>query len=207
MSPTKFFFLQPFIILHPASRIVGKQLPEEPKARSASKPKPLHLMEMLDNSINWIEIPVTDFDRAKKFYSTIYDYEMPETFVRDVRMGFLLYEQKEHRVGGAICQGQLYKPSSTGVIPYLNGGGDLRHRTRSRREGGRKNPSAKNLHRRRTWLRSLHHRHRRQQDCAAFEEVDSPAPHAGLHADAGCPMQDDHAVEGLEIVGLNQQVM
>ena len=82
-------------------------------------------MEMLDNAINWIEIPVADFDRAKKFYSTIYDYDMPETFVRDVRMGFLLYEQKEHRVGGAICQGQLYKPSSTGVIPYLNGGSDL----------------------------------------------------------------------------------
>jgi uncharacterized protein len=82
-------------------------------------------MEMLDNSINWVEIPVSDFDRAKKFYSTIYDYEMPETFVRDVRMGFLLYEQKEHRVGGAICHGQQYKSSATGVIPYLNGGSDL----------------------------------------------------------------------------------
>ena len=82
-------------------------------------------MEMLDNSINWFEIPVTDFDRAKKFYSTIYDYEMPETFVRDVRMGFLLYEQKEHRVGGAICQGKQHKPSATGVLPYLNGGSDL----------------------------------------------------------------------------------
>lgn len=29
-------------------------------------------MEMLDNSITWFEIPVTDFDRAKKFYMTIY---------------------------------------------------------------------------------------------------------------------------------------
>ena len=30
------------------------------------------------NSINWFEIPVTDFDRAKKFYETIYDAEIME---------------------------------------------------------------------------------------------------------------------------------
>jgi uncharacterized protein len=82
-------------------------------------------MEMLDNSITWFEIPVSDFERAKKFYSSIYDYEMPETSVGDVRMGFLLYEQLEHRVGGAICQGKQHVPSATGVLPYLNGGNDL----------------------------------------------------------------------------------
>jgi uncharacterized protein len=82
-------------------------------------------MEMLDNSINWIEIPVVDFDRAKKFYSAIYDYEMPETMVGPTRMGFLLYEQKEGRVGGAICKGQGYLPSQQGSLAYLNGGKDL----------------------------------------------------------------------------------
>ncbi len=80
---------------------------------------------MLDNSINWIEIPVTDFERARKFYSAIYDYEMPETLAGPTRMGFLPYEQKEGRVGGAICQGQGYVPSQQGALPYLNGGKDL----------------------------------------------------------------------------------
>lgn len=82
-------------------------------------------MEILDNSITWIEIPVSDFDRALKFYSSIYDYEMPHITSGAVRMGFLLYEQKEHRVGGAICQGPGYVPSQTGVLAYLNGGADL----------------------------------------------------------------------------------
>lgn len=80
---------------------------------------------MLDNAINWVEIPVRDFDRARKFYSAIYDYEMFETLVRGTRMGFLPYEQKEHRVGGAICFGKDYVPSSQGTLPYLNGGADL----------------------------------------------------------------------------------
>lgn len=83
------------------------------------------IMEMLDNAINWVEIPVIDFDRAKKFYSKIYDYEMPETMVGATRMGFLLYEQKEGRVGGAICKGEQYVPSRQGALPYLNGGNDL----------------------------------------------------------------------------------
>ena len=82
-------------------------------------------MEKLDNAINWIEIPVENFDRAKKFYAAIYDYEMPETNVGPTRMGFLPYEQKEGRVGGAICQGPGYQPSQQGSLPYLNGGADL----------------------------------------------------------------------------------
>ena len=31
-------------------------------------------MEMLQNAVNWLEIPVLNFDRAKLFYSTIYDF-------------------------------------------------------------------------------------------------------------------------------------
>jgi predicted enzyme related to lactoylglutathione lyase len=82
-------------------------------------------MEMFDNSITWFEIPVTDFERAKKFYSAIYDYQMPDMQMGPVRMGFLLYEQEQHRVGGAICLGPGYVPSQQGVLAYLNGGADL----------------------------------------------------------------------------------
>lgn len=82
-------------------------------------------MEMLTNSINWFEIPVLDFDRAKKFYSTIYDYDMPEAQMGPVRMGFFLCEQKENAVGGAICFGEGYEPTQKGPKVYLNGGSDL----------------------------------------------------------------------------------
>ena len=36
-------------------------------------------MEKMINSIDWFEIPVLNFDRAKEFYSRIYNYEMTET--------------------------------------------------------------------------------------------------------------------------------
>ena len=28
------------------------------------------------NALNWFEIPVSDFERSKKFYETIFDYQM-----------------------------------------------------------------------------------------------------------------------------------
>ncbi len=84
-------------------------------------------MEMNTHAINWFEIPVTDFKRAKKFYSAIFDYEMPEMEMGPVTMGMLLYDQNAGGVGGAICYGDGYEPSDKGPKIYLNGGSDLNH--------------------------------------------------------------------------------
>jgi predicted enzyme related to lactoylglutathione lyase len=82
-------------------------------------------MEMFKNAITWAEIPVSDFNRAKKFYSTIYDYEMPEVMMGPNRMGFLLFDQANGGIGAAIAQGESYEPSHKGVKVYLNGGNNL----------------------------------------------------------------------------------
>jgi predicted enzyme related to lactoylglutathione lyase len=82
-------------------------------------------MEMMHHAVSWIEIPVTDFDRAKKFYSAIYDYEMPEMSMGAVKMGFLLHDREKGGIGAAIAIGEIYKPSGNGVKLYLNGGADL----------------------------------------------------------------------------------
>lgn len=82
-------------------------------------------MEKFINSANWFEIPVLNFERAKGFYSRIYDYEMMETVMNSGRMGFLPMIPESQGVGGAIVQGKDYIPTSMGVKIYLNGGSDL----------------------------------------------------------------------------------
>ncbi len=82
-------------------------------------------MEKMTNSINWVEIPVLNFERAKHFYSKIYNYEMYEETIAGCRMGFLPMERDSNGVGGAIVQGQGYVPSSLGAKVYLNGGQNL----------------------------------------------------------------------------------
>ena len=82
-------------------------------------------MEMMQHAISWFEIPVVDFDRAKRFYSAIYDYKMPELTMGQIRMGFLLHDQEGGGIGGAIVSGDGTVPSQPGVRIYLNGGSDL----------------------------------------------------------------------------------
>lgn len=82
-------------------------------------------MEMLHNAISWFEIPVNEFERAKKFYSAIYEYDMPEMVMGTTRMGFLLHDQQKGGIGGAIVHGLEHVPSKDGPKVYLNGGEDL----------------------------------------------------------------------------------
>ena len=82
-------------------------------------------MEMLHHAVNWVEIPVSDFERAKKFYSTIYDYEMPEMMMGPNRMGFLLFDRMNGGIGAAIVQGEGYVPSPNGVKVYLSAGSGM----------------------------------------------------------------------------------
>lgn len=83
-------------------------------------------MEMTKNAIAWVEIPVIDLDRAKKFYETIFDFEMPVIDMGPIKMGMLLYDQEGGGVGGALCHGEGYQPSGeNGSKVYLNGGDDL----------------------------------------------------------------------------------
>ena len=82
-------------------------------------------MEKMTNSINWFEIPVLNFEQAKEFYSRIYNYEMTESNLDAIRMGFLPYDADSKGVGGAIVQGNGFIPSALGVKIYLNGGKNL----------------------------------------------------------------------------------
>lgn len=76
------------------------------------------------NAINWFEIPVLNFERAKQFYSHILDYEMQEMLVNTSRMAFLPSDP-ELGVGGAIVQDEGCIPTALGTRVYLNGGNDL----------------------------------------------------------------------------------
>ena len=79
----------------------------------------------MTNSINWFEIPVTDFARAKKFYETLFSMEVMEMPHPIYKYGMLPADMQNGGVGGGIVQGEGFEPSTKGTIVYLNGGEDL----------------------------------------------------------------------------------
>jgi uncharacterized protein len=78
-----------------------------------------------ENSLNWFEISVSDIDRAKKFYETIFDITMVESEMMGMKMAFFPYESGNGKASGGLVQSQMHKPSVDGVKLYLNGNPDL----------------------------------------------------------------------------------
>lgn len=80
---------------------------------------------IMTHAINWFEIPVNDFERAKKFYETLMDAEISEMPLPGGRYGILPSDWQNGGVGGGIVWSEGCQPSNTGTIVYLNGGEDL----------------------------------------------------------------------------------
>ncbi len=81
----------------------------------------------MKNAINWFEIPVTDYTRAKQFYATVMaveitDHHMPE---QQVKYGMFPYDNDNNAVGGGLIESAESKPTTDGPTLYLNGGEDL----------------------------------------------------------------------------------
>lgn len=72
------------------------------------------------NTLNWFEIPVTDMDRAKKFYETVFDIKMTDLDLGpELKMS--LFPDPHGGVGGALClHSDFYHPGYQGPLVYLN---------------------------------------------------------------------------------------
>lgn len=78
------------------------------------------------NAISWFEIPVSDINRAQKFYETIFDFNMIPLDLPNIKMRMFPLEDMMG-VGGSLCDSNgFHKPSSTdGPLLYLNANPDV----------------------------------------------------------------------------------
>ena len=75
------------------------------------------------HALNWFEIPVTNFTRAKSFYEKVLGITIEPMTMGPIMMGMLSSDPTA--VGGAIVHGEDGSPSKNGTLVYLNGGDDL----------------------------------------------------------------------------------
>ena len=76
------------------------------------------------NAVNWFELYVTDFNRAKKFYETTLKTSLQESQMEGCQMGIFPCDQK-NGIGGAITKMRGMTGGAGGTIVYLNVEGDL----------------------------------------------------------------------------------
>lgn len=80
-------------------------------------------MSATRHALNWFEIPVTDYARAKAFYEAVLGLSIQTMEMGGTTMGMLSTDPEA--VGGALVQGEGAVPSTQGTLVYLNGGDDL----------------------------------------------------------------------------------
>ncbi|MCT4625097.1 MAG: VOC family protein [Schleiferiaceae bacterium] len=78
----------------------------------------------MKNAISWFEIPVVEFDRAKTFYESVLNAEMPVMEMGEAISAFFPADLQEG-IGGCIIKTDGHEPNANGVLVYLNGGDDL----------------------------------------------------------------------------------
>ncbi|MFT4153494.1 VOC family protein [Parafilimonas sp.] len=77
------------------------------------------------NVITWFEIPVSDIDRAKKFYETILDIEMVKRADGNDEAVFFPFnpgvvQATSGRVTGILSKTARNNPSGNGTVVYIN---------------------------------------------------------------------------------------
>ena len=77
----------------------------------------------MNHVVTWFEIPVTDMERAKQFYSHVMEVDFKDDEMDGFKMS--IFNSEENAVSGMLVKGDDYLPSKTGAVIYLNGGADL----------------------------------------------------------------------------------
>ena len=72
------------------------------------------------NVVDWFEIPVTDMERAKKFYSAVFTVEIDDFPMPELEMATFPMDPNSNAVSGALVKGEGYTPSATGSVLYFS---------------------------------------------------------------------------------------
>ena len=71
----------------------------------------------------WVEIPVSDMERAIKFYETVLDIEMKLVDFGGIQMGWFPWDEDADSTPGAtgtLIKQESYIPSQEGALVYIH---------------------------------------------------------------------------------------
>lgn len=71
------------------------------------------------NPVVHFEIPVTDMDRAVRFYEVVFGYKLRRDKVDGYAMAFFPRADGRPGASGALAQGDVYKPAKAGPVLYF----------------------------------------------------------------------------------------
>ena len=83
---------------------------------------------MKNNVVGWFEIPVSNMDRAIRFYETVFQFKIDRHTLDSLDMGWFPWVDQGLGSGGSLVYtgNDFYKPTSEGTLVYFTAhSGDL----------------------------------------------------------------------------------
>jgi len=76
------------------------------------------------NPVGWIEIPVSDLDRAEKFYSDFFGFELSRQPEKNgITMSWFPMDMKVYGAACTLMHGEQFTPSHEGSVLYFTAPG------------------------------------------------------------------------------------
>ncbi len=76
-------------------------------------------MKNTHNPVIYFEIPVTDIDRAIKFYKAVFSFQFEKEVIDNNEMALFPFSDEGKGISGALAKGEIYKPTHNGVVIYF----------------------------------------------------------------------------------------
>lgn len=71
------------------------------------------------NPVVYFEIPVTDINRAIKFYQAVFNFNFEKESIDNNEMALFPFTDESSGISGALAKGEIYKPTKDGVVIYF----------------------------------------------------------------------------------------
>ena len=71
------------------------------------------------NPVVYFEIPVSDIDRAIKFYKTVFNFDFDKENIDNNEMALFPFADGNSGISGSLAKGEIYKPTTDGVVIYF----------------------------------------------------------------------------------------
>ncbi len=72
------------------------------------------------NPVNWFEIPVTDLEKAKHFYETVFGFQLSLNEMGSMKMAWFPMTQDGGGATGTLMKSEGYTPSHAGTLVYFS---------------------------------------------------------------------------------------
>ena len=89
------------------------------------------------NPVGWFDIHVSDLDRAKKFYETVFNVTLTDLPIEWGRQSFFPFDPQNPNISGALVENKERNPHGNNTVIYFETEDCVAHERRIEQAGGK----------------------------------------------------------------------